>query len=288
MADDVRYGTIDHEYGVQLATTSPEDDGPVWMVNLMKYRDQADYADGRESDVTGREADDLYAPFGPLEAVGAEIVLVADVDTQFLNEDPMWDRVAVVRYPTRRSFIEMQALPEFVELHHHKDAGMEQTIVVGCQPFQGPVIPDDAIGWDEVPSPPTPDDGYVVVIHVLRFEDSGVGEDVGDGGGTPGEMDAYTQHASVISLANGVRIGGWFRAEGTIVGDGRSWDQVRFNVFPSKAGFLTVALDPDRLQAQAEHREVAIADTYTMILRPSVDRLTHPDLVAFALEASRG
>jgi hypothetical protein len=272
---------------VRLATTAPEDDGPVWMVNLMKYRDQADYADGRASGITGREADDLYAPLGPLEAVCAEVVLLADVDTQFLNEDPMWDRVGVVRYPTRRSFIEMQALPEFNELHHHKDAGMEQTIVIGCQPFPGPVVPDDAIGWDEVPSPPTPEDGYVIVIHVLRFEDGGVGEDVGDGGGTPEEMDAYTQHAAGIAVANGVRIGGWFRAEGTIVGDGRSWDQVRFNVFPSKAGFLTVALDPDRLKAQAEHREVALADTYTMILRPTIDRLTDPALVAFALEASR-
>ena len=30
------YGQIDHEYGMTLATTAPEDDGPVWMVNLMK------------------------------------------------------------------------------------------------------------------------------------------------------------------------------------------------------------------------------------------------------------
>jgi hypothetical protein len=31
------YGKIDHEYGHKLATTDPADDGPVWMVNLMKY-----------------------------------------------------------------------------------------------------------------------------------------------------------------------------------------------------------------------------------------------------------
>ena len=35
-------------------------------------------------------------------------------------------------------------------------------------------------------------------------------------------------------MPNGVRIAGWFAAEGTIVGDGRTWDQVRFNAFPSK------------------------------------------------------
>ena len=58
-----------------------------------------------------------------------------------------------------------------------------------------------------------------------------------------------------------------------LIGDGRRWDQVRFNTFPSRAAFMAVALDPDRLRAQAEHRETAIADTYTMILRPLIDRL---------------
>ena len=33
------------------------------------------------------------------------------------------------------------------------------------------------------------------------------------------------------------------------------------------------AQSPERLKAQAEHREVALADTYTMILRPTIDRL---------------
>jgi hypothetical protein len=36
---------------------------------------------------------------------------------------------------------------------------------------------------------------------------------------------------------------------------------------------MEVVFDPERLRAQADHREVAIADTYTMILRPDVDRL---------------
>ncbi len=64
--DAPRYGTIDREYGMRLATTPPDDDGPVWMVNLMNYREVAEYADGRESTISGREADDLYAPLGPL------------------------------------------------------------------------------------------------------------------------------------------------------------------------------------------------------------------------------
>ncbi|HAN35541.1 MAG TPA: hypothetical protein DCQ52_08845, partial [Acidimicrobiaceae bacterium] len=51
------------------------------------------------------------------------------------------------------------------------------------------------------------------------------------------------------------------------------WDQIRFNVFPSRAAFMAVVMDPERLAAQAAHRETAIADTYTLITRPSIDRL---------------
>ena len=36
---------------------------------------------------------------------------------------------------------------------------------------------------------------------------------------------------------------------------------------------MTVVMDPDRLEAQREHREAAIADTYTMIVRPVINRV---------------
>lgn len=257
----IRYGTVDEEYANRLATTPPEADGPVWMVNLMKYRDVAEYEDGRATTISGREADDTYAPVEEIAAVGAEIVFFAEVDTQLLGDAPVWDRIAVVKYPTRRSFMEMQVRPDFRAKHLHKDAGMEQTIVMGCQPFAAPEIPEPA-DWDGVPHPPTPDDAPVVVLHVLRFVDGGIAD-----------MTSYQNLAGSVAVPHGLRIAGWFGVEGTIIGDGRRWDQARFNTFPSRAAFMAVALDPNRLRAQAEHRETAIADTYTMILRPLIDRL---------------
>jgi hypothetical protein len=102
-----------------------------------------------------------------------------------------------------------------------------------------------------------------VIMHVLQFRE----------GGATGDMARYQDAAGVVAVPHGVRISGWFEAEGTIVGDGRRWDQVRFNAFPSRAAFIAVATDPARLEAQAQHREAAIADTYTMILRPGIDTL---------------
>jgi uncharacterized protein (DUF1330 family) len=259
----ISYGTIDAAYAGRLAAVTPDEDGPIWMVNLMRYRDRAVYADGRATDLTGREADDRYAPFGPFRTVGAQLVFLSDVEEQFLGEDQAWDRIAVVRYPTRRSFLEMQDLPEYVELHEHKDAGMASTFVIGCRPAELPELPADAPSLDRVPHPSTPEDGPVVVLHVLKYHEGRASED----------MEIYTGAAARIALPHGVRIGAWLDVEGTIVGDGRGWDQVRFNVFPSKEAFLAVALDPDRLAAQADHRTPAIADTYTMLLRPMIDRL---------------
>lgn len=138
------YGRIDHDYGRRLATMDPNQDGPIHMVNLMQYRVVADYGDSGEGSadegVSGREADDRYAPVAILAEIGAEVVFYGDVVTQHGETSPRWDRVGVVRYPTRRSFIEMQTREDFRDKHRHKQAGMAATIVMGC-------LPDDEGGF---------------------------------------------------------------------------------------------------------------------------------------------
>jgi hypothetical protein len=130
-----RYGQLDHDYVASLYAVTDEDDAPFLMVNLMKYREWADYADDRPR-ISGRAADDLYAPIEILAELGAEIVLFGDVVGQ-PRGDESWDRVAIVRYPTVRSFVEMQDRPDFLARHVHKDAGMERTIIAVCRPVGG-------------------------------------------------------------------------------------------------------------------------------------------------------
>jgi hypothetical protein len=259
------YGQIDQDYGLRLATTAPEDDGPVWMVNLIRYREVASYGG-----VSGREADDRYAPVEILDDIGAEVVLYGDVEDQLLGDGPTWDRVGVVRYPTRRAFIEMQSRQDFKDRHVHKEAGIESTIVLGCVPADVP-LDREALGpqpaWADVAHPPTDDDGPVAVLHVIRFAD-GAGRD---------EMVAYQNEAAKVAGPHGGRVGGWFDVEGTIVGDGRQWDQARFNLFPSKAAFMAVVLDPARMAAHEAHREPAMTDTYTLIVRPTINTLDGAD-----------
>ena len=74
LGDDPSYGTVNEAQVRRMYETPPEEDGPFWMVNLVKYREKAVYPDGRETDLTGLEADALYAPLEFLQqAVGADL-----------------------------------------------------------------------------------------------------------------------------------------------------------------------------------------------------------------------
>jgi uncharacterized protein (DUF1330 family) len=130
------YGRINGEQNDRLRKVRPDQDGPFFMLNLMRYRPLAVYGDGRETTLTGMQADDVYAPVEILHDLGAEIVLFGDVVDQPRGSES-WHRVAIVRYPTVQSFLQMQERPDFSERHQHKDAGMESTVIATCTPLSG-------------------------------------------------------------------------------------------------------------------------------------------------------
>ena len=141
------YGTPNWEMLQRWLALPADDDGPFWALNLMKYRTVAAYAEARDgAPVSGKDADDAYAPLGPLAAIGASVVFHGDVLEQ-RSGDPTWDRVGIVRYPTRAAFFAMQRRDDFKDQHVHKEAGMEFTIVMACQPDGSP---GDGVGADRL------------------------------------------------------------------------------------------------------------------------------------------
>ena len=185
-----RYGTPNWEMIGAWLEMPADQDGPFWAVNLMDYRELADYSDGRETTLTGREADDAYAPLGPLAEIGAVPAFSADVIDQPAGT-PIYDRVAIVRYPTRAKFFEMQRRDDFLELHAHKDAGMASTIVFAAHPVHAIELPE----------------GGAHVLRVRRFAE--------------GQQPA-ADPPGVTPVAH-------FTIEGVIVGDQRRWDDARFD-----------------------------------------------------------
>ena len=112
---------------IQLAEFVLGDDDPILMVNLLKFKDKAEYEDGRATNLTGREAYEIYVTETRehLANVGAELILGGEVNGLLLGEvEDLWDAFGVARYPSRKAMIAMARNPAYIESEKHRAAGL--------------------------------------------------------------------------------------------------------------------------------------------------------------------
>jgi len=105
----------------------PGGEGPIYMVNLLKYRDKAAYDDGRDTDLTGQQAYGLYSAEVAklILEVGGELKFGASVERLMLGEvEELWDTVAIAMYPSRAAMLEMMQKPRYQEIAVHRTAGL--------------------------------------------------------------------------------------------------------------------------------------------------------------------
>lgn len=267
---DPSFGRINPEQMARMV--NPAEDGPFFMINLIKFREKAVYPDGRETDLTGQEANNLYSPIDILEEIGAGVVFMAQVEKMRLGDGTEWDQVAIVRYPSRRAFLQMTQRPDFQARSIHKDAGVGRTIVMVSHLIDLPT--PEGFTPPEPAYPATADDRPFEMIHVLRYRDTARYEEGSTEPAISGReaMKKYGAAAASVARPMGVYPAAWFRIEGVFIGDGRPWDEVRINHFPSHAT-LEKHLASE-LRAEAErHRTAALEDTYTIQARPLINRL---------------
>jgi uncharacterized protein (DUF1330 family) len=115
-----------------LALLEAPDEGPVVMLNLLKFKRRS--SDGSS---TGGEEYKKYgdAAVEMIEARGAKVIWSGRAE-QILIGDPAddWDVVLLVQYPSRKTFVDMVSTPEYEAAHEHRESGLERTIVVACSP----------------------------------------------------------------------------------------------------------------------------------------------------------
>jgi uncharacterized protein (DUF1330 family) len=115
-----------------LALLEAPDEGPVVMLNLLKFKPRS--SDGGS---TGGEEYKKYgdAAVEMIEARGAKVIWSGRAE-QILIGDPAddWDVVLLVQYPSRKTFVDMVSTPEYEAAHEHRESGLERTIVVACSP----------------------------------------------------------------------------------------------------------------------------------------------------------
>ena len=243
------FGSFNAELAAELAGS--EETGPFFMINLIDFRDQAEYADGRETDLTGRQANDLYGATGVQQLFegGMRPAFSGNVAPEQVSPpDPAWEQVAIARYPSYADFFALTSNPAFQEGVEHKDAGVETSTVIATNRVVDP--PPAA----ELPAGDAP----VVLFELYSHS----------GEGTPDRPDSLTAYLDRLGHLATSKAGvslGTYEAVGTLIGDGREWDEAHLWWFPDRADLDELLADPDLTELTAA-RDADLDDRYRLTL----------------------
>lgn len=121
---------------IQDFLASHEDGVPIYMLNLLKFKQTATYKDGET--VSGEVAYRRYAKaFGDmlrdLNIDGVETVFGGKVDRFLIGDgEGEWDAVAIVRYPDKKAMFEAVSNDTYRSFHFHRRAGLQGQLLIGC------------------------------------------------------------------------------------------------------------------------------------------------------------
>ena len=116
-------------------------DGPIVMVNLLKFRIHAQYPEGSgQAQCAGRDAYARYQEAFTLtvgDVSRAEVLYDGPVNQVFIGlagtPETDWDKVLIVRYPSRQHFLGMMADTTYRAALVHRYAGLERTVLLQCE-----------------------------------------------------------------------------------------------------------------------------------------------------------
>ena len=101
-------------------------EGPIHMLNLIRLKAQATYADGRAS--TGQEAYEAYgrasAPF--FQQQGGKIIWRGKPHFPLIGPNSeQWDLAFIAAYPSKEAFLGMAKNPDYQAIVFHRQAAVE-------------------------------------------------------------------------------------------------------------------------------------------------------------------
>ena len=106
----------------------------------MKFKPRAEYEDGRETSLTGREAYGLYEEVITklIQQVGGYLGFVGDVERLALGEvEELWDTVALAVWPSRQVMLELMQSDAMREISVHRAAGLAGQLNIETAGFYG-------------------------------------------------------------------------------------------------------------------------------------------------------
>src|SRR5215471_1648054 len=128
-------GHIDPTKEVFAQFRANDREGPIHMLNLVRLRREAAYADGRKA--TGGEAYAAYGrDSGPVfRRVGGRVVWQGRFELMLIGpQDERWDICFIAEYPGVAAFVEMIRDPVYREAVKHRQAAVEDSRLIRLKP----------------------------------------------------------------------------------------------------------------------------------------------------------
>jgi len=119
--------------------------GQVVMVNLLRFREEADYSGtGIEGEkISGHKAYQKYskAVIKTLWRTGGQVLWTGKVRLNFiLPAGEQWDEVLLIWYPSRKAFIKMITSEEYAQIVGHRTAALADSRLLETQAVKLPKV----------------------------------------------------------------------------------------------------------------------------------------------------
>lgn len=108
-----------------MAAAAEANAEPFVMLNLLKFKNEG----GRESYLR------YIKEAGPyVREVGAEVIYFGKAN-ELLNGSETWDVVMLVRYPSRKAFLQMANNPDYLKVHDaYREKALERAVLYATDP----------------------------------------------------------------------------------------------------------------------------------------------------------
>jgi len=104
-----------------------DNEAPIAMLNLLKFKEKAEYEDGRDTDLTGEQAYAIYSleVVEHLKKVGGKVSFGGSINRLMLGEmEELWDATFIAKYPSKKAMLKMITDPDYLESNKHRVAGL--------------------------------------------------------------------------------------------------------------------------------------------------------------------
>ncbi|HMO76513.1 MAG TPA: DUF1330 domain-containing protein [Sphingopyxis sp.] len=115
-------------------------DTAIHMLNLVRFKERAAYADEHPLAAQRLSGAEAYAHYGRdsgpvFQRVGGRIVWRGTMEAMVIGPaDEHWDAVFIAEYPNSGAFMEMVTDPVYREAVKHRQAAVETSRLIRCSP----------------------------------------------------------------------------------------------------------------------------------------------------------